>query len=178
MNNMSVTRTLIAYFSQPKEKVGIFFAILAEIFASLFGGWDVFLTTLIICMIFDYISGLAVAAKGKSKKTVTGRLSSSACWDGLLKKGLTLMIVLVACRLDMIAEQLGCESLVNIRIVVIGFYIGTEALSLMENYLAIGGDRIPYVLKKALETLLDQGGDDNDVPNRGEEHGGSVDHRH
>lgn len=162
MKEISITNTLIAYMSQPKEKAGIFFAILAELFSTLFGGWDVFLTTLIICMIFDYISGLAVAAKGKSKKTSSGRLSSKACWDGLLKKGVTLMIVLVACRLDMLAEQVGYNSLINIRIVVIGFYIGAEALSLLENYLAIGGEKIPFVLKKALETLLDQGGADNE----------------
>lgn len=37
----------------------------------------------------------------KSKKTESGALESHAGWKGLCRKGVTLLIVLVACRLDM-----------------------------------------------------------------------------
>lgn len=152
---------LAGYFSlaQPKGKVGTALGVLAEIFTILFGGWDKLLTTLLIFMIFDYASGIWAAAKGKSNKTATGRLSSKAGWDGLAKKAITLMVVLAACRLDLVATELGMELPFNIsvRAMVIGFYIGVEGISLLENYKAVGGDKIPPILSLVLDRLLDGG---------------------
>ena len=54
--------------------------------AAIFGGWDSALVTLLIFMGADFLTGLVTAAMGKSKKSASGRLSSSAGWIGLMKK--------------------------------------------------------------------------------------------
>ena len=45
--------------------------------AGMFGGWDSALATLLIFMGVDYVTGLMVAAAGKSPK---GKLSSKVGW--------------------------------------------------------------------------------------------------
>ena len=71
--------------------------------ASLFGGWDAAMVTLLVFMGIDYITGLMVAGVfHNSRKSTGGALESDAGWKGLCKKGVTLLIVLVACRLDLV----------------------------------------------------------------------------
>lgn len=71
--------------------------------ASLFGGWDAALTTLLIFMGVDYVTGLIVAGVfHRSQKSTDGALESRAGWKGLCRKGTTLLVVLVACRLDLV----------------------------------------------------------------------------
>ena len=62
-----------------------------------------------------------------SSKTETGALESKAGWKGLCRKGMTLLIILVASQLDKVA---GTEVIRNA--VIIG-YIANEALSIIEN---------------------------------------------
>ena len=76
--------------------IGAFGAFLA----GLFGGWDASMVTLLIFMGIDYATGLAVAACGKSLKSDNGKLSSKIGWQGLVKKCVSLLLVLVAVRLD------------------------------------------------------------------------------
>lgn len=154
------------YVGPQKEKTGIVLAVIAEVFTVLFGGWDKLLTTLIMMMVFDYISGIMVALKGRSNKTGSGKLSSKAGWEGLLKKGGTLLVVLVACRLDLMAAQYGYDLFLNIRAVVIGFYIGVEGISLLENVNALdpNGKNIPPIFKRLLQRLLDNADDNIDDP--------------
>ena len=63
----------------------------------------------------------------KSKKTESGALESHAGWKGLCRKGVTLLIVLVACRLDM---TIGTTFIKDAT--VIGFIVN-ETISLIEN---------------------------------------------
>ena len=68
-----------------------------SLIAGAFGGWDGAFITLLIFMAVDYISGLAVALVfRKSPKTKSGGGSSSVGWKGLCRKGMVLLIVLVA----------------------------------------------------------------------------------
>lgn len=125
------------------------------ILSTLYGGWSSSLATLIIFMSLDYISGLAVAGIfHKSKKTESGALESHAGFKGLCRKGMILLIVLVAARLDMT---------LNISFVrdgvIIGF-IANETISLLENA-ALMGVKYPKVLNDALD-LLNKKGDDDD----------------
>ncbi|NLZ90491.1 MAG: phage holin family protein, partial [Clostridiales bacterium] len=70
--------------------------------SNLFGGWDMALTTLVIFMGIDYLTGLIVAGVfKKSGKSENGALESRAGWKGLCRKGATLLVVLVAVRLDL-----------------------------------------------------------------------------
>ncbi|MBR1738537.1 MAG: phage holin family protein, partial [Firmicutes bacterium] len=80
-------------------KIGV----VGGIIASAFGGWDAALTTLVIFMVIDYITGLVVAGIfHSSTKTANGALESRAGWKGLCRKGMTMLIVLVAYRLDLV----------------------------------------------------------------------------
>ena len=53
--------------------------------AGLFGGWDAAMLSLLIFMGIDYITGLIVAASGKSLKSDNGGLSSKIGWRSCKK---------------------------------------------------------------------------------------------
>ncbi len=90
-------------------------------------------------MAVDYITGLLVAGVFKSSlKTNDGRLSSSAGLKGLIKKGMMLVIVLIAYRLDLLANT-------NIvRNTVITAFITNEVISINENAVLMGIDVPKY----------------------------------
>ena len=116
--------------------------------ATFFGGWSDGLTTLVIFMIIDYISGFVVAGVfKKSRKTESGALESRAGWKGLCRKCMTLVLVLVAYRLDLLRG----ESTLIRDAVTIGFTIN-EGLSILENAVLMGL-KVPEPLRKALEVL-------------------------
>ena len=115
--------------------------------ASYFGGWDSSLTTLLIFMTVDYVTGRLVAAVfHKSPKSESGTLESRAGWKGLCRKGVTFLIVLVACRLDIVASTTFLRDAT-----VIAFVIN-EALSIIENA-GLMGIPIPQVIINAVDTL-------------------------
>ena len=112
-----------------------------------FGGWDAALITLLLFMAVDYVSGLIVAGVFQaSDKSESGSLSSIACWQGLLKKGMTLVIVLVAAQLD---KVLGTAF---VRDAVVIAYIVNETISIIENA-GLMGLPIPDVIMSAIEQL-------------------------
>lgn len=114
---------------------------------SLLGGWDSGLITLICFMAIDYISGLIVAAVfHKSSKTNTGALESKVGWKGLARKCMTLLFVLIACRLDLI---IGTSYIRNA--VIIGFIVN-ELISIVENS-GLMGLPLPNVIVKAIDIL-------------------------
>ena len=98
-----------------------------------FGGWDKFLQTLLLFMAIDWITGeiLLPVVFGKSQKSENGALESRAGWKGLCRKGMTLLYVLIAARLDAL---MGTEYLRDA--VCIGF-IANEGLSITENALRV-----------------------------------------
>ena len=113
----------------------------------LFGGWDTAVQTLFIFMIIDYFSGLAVAGIfHKSKKTKNGALESKSCWKGLVKKGMTLAIVVVANLLDM------CTGTSYLRDAVCIAFMINEVISIIENA-GLMGVPIPKQLTNAIEIL-------------------------
>lgn len=115
--------------------------------AALFGGWDAALITLIIFMSIDYVTGLLVAGVfHTSEKTKNGALESRAGWKGLCRKGVSLLIVLVACRLDVV---MGSNF---IRDAVVIAFIANETLSIIENA-GLMGVPIPAMIVKAVEVL-------------------------
>ena len=118
-----------------------------SVIANLFGGWDDALTTLLIFMVIDYVSGLIVAGIfKKSPKTDTGALESKAGWKGLCRKGMTLLFVLIAYRLDL---TIGTS---YIRDAVIIAFIANETISLVENA-GLMGVPLPAVITKAVDIL-------------------------
>lgn len=119
--------------------------------AAAFGGWDAAMITLISMMVIDYLTGVLVAGVfHNSPKTENGALESKAGWKGLCRKGVTLLIVLVAARLDII---LGTGF---IRDAVIIGYIANETISIIENA-GLMGVPIPAAIEKAIEVLQSKG---------------------
>ena len=112
-----------------------------------FGGWTSAMTTLLIFMAIDYITGLMVAGVFKrSKKTKNGALESRAGFKGLCRKGVMLLVVLVACRLDIELHT------TYIRDAVCIAFIANETISIIENS-GLMGVPIPKAITKAIELL-------------------------
>lgn len=130
-----------------KVKLLTLIGVAGSTLASFFGGWDAALKTLLIFMAIDYITGLIVAGVfHKSEKTENGTLESRAGWKGLCRKGVTLLVVLVACRLDLV---MGSSF---IRDAVVIAFIANETISIVENA-GLMGVPIPAVIVKAIEVL-------------------------
>ena len=121
--------------------------IIGSYITTLVGGWNTALVTLIIFMAIDYLTGFIVAGVFKnSPKTPSGTLSSHTGWKGLCKKGMTLLVVLVANRLDTFT---GSNFIQNAAIIA---YILTETVSIIENA-GLMGVPIPNVLTQAIDLL-------------------------
>lgn len=119
--------------------------------ASAFGGWSAALTTLVIFMAIDYVSGLVLAGVfHRSSKSESGALESKAGWKGLCRKGLTLLIVVVASRLDIMLGVSFVKDAVCIA------YICNEAISILENA-GLMGVPIPKAIKNGIEILKKRG---------------------
>lgn len=131
-----------------KGKICTMIGLIGSFVASWFGGWDTGLATLVAFMCIDYVSGLVVAGVfHKSNKTENGALESRAGWKGLCRKGMTLLFVLIAYRLDL---ALGTTYIRDA--VVIGF-MANELISIVENA-GLMGVPLPAVITKAIEVLV------------------------
>ena len=117
---------------------------------TLFGGWTTAMTTLLIFMGIDWISGMICAGIFKaSSKTENGGLSSKVGFRGLSKKCMILLFVLVGARLDLII------GVPYIRDAVCVAFIMNELISIIENA-GLMGVPVPKAIAGALDAL--QGG--------------------
>ena len=115
--------------------------------ASLFGGWTGAMTTLVILMFIDYVTGIIVAGVfHNSPKCSGGALSSAVGFKGICRKFVILLIVVVACRVDLLMET-------NIirDATCIGFCVN-ELVSITENA-GLMGIPLPRKLVDAIEVL-------------------------
>ena len=145
-----------------KETLCTVCGIAGAFIAKLFGGWDAALTTLIIFMVIDYITGMAVAGVfHKSTKTENGALESRAGRKGLCSKGVMMLVVLVACRLDI---TVGSTFIKDATVIA---FIVNETISIIENA-ALMGVPIPMPIVQAIDILVKRGEDD-------EKNGGGTD---
>ena len=115
--------------------------------ASLFGGWTGAMTTLVILMFIDYVTGIIVAGVfHASPKSSGGALSSAVGFKGICRKFVILLIVVVACRVDLLMDT-------NIirDATCIGF-CANELVSITENA-GLMGIPLPRKLVEAIEVL-------------------------
>ena len=119
--------------------------------AGIFGEWSMLMTVLATAMVLDYISGVLVAAFGKSLKTEGGHLDSKVGFVGLAKKALIIMIVLLATLLD---KALGTNAMV-FQTATVCYYIANEGISVVENA-GLMGLPVPDVVKRALEQMKEK----------------------
>jgi len=108
----------------------------------LLGGWDGMLETLITLSLFDIVTGVIVAC-------VNGTLSSKIAWSGFARKIGTYVIIAVAVKLDLL---FGSDIM---RGAAVGFFIGVEGISVVENWGKIGLP-IPQKLKQVLAQLKEE----------------------
>ena len=115
--------------------------------ASIFGGWTGAMTTLVILMLIDYVTGLIVAGVfHASPKSSGGALSSAVGFKGICRKFVILLIVVVACRVDLLLDT----SIIR-DATCIGF-CANELLSITENA-GLMGIPLPQKLVDAIEVL-------------------------
>lgn len=121
--------------------------IVGSFFANLYGGWSEDLNTLLILMLVDFVTGLLIATIWKkSEKSETGALNSISAWKGLCRKGVSLLVVLVAYRLDLALDVNYIKTAVTIAFIV------NESISIIENA-GIMGIPLPSILSKAIDVL-------------------------
>lgn len=121
--------------------------VVGALFTSLFGGWSAGMTTLMLFMGVDYLSGILVAGVfKKSTKTESGALESRAGWKGLCRKAMTLLCVMIAYRLDLL---IGTN---YIRDAVVIAFCTNELLSIIENA-GLMGLPMPTIIIKAVDVL-------------------------
>jgi len=129
-----------------KETFCLIAGVVGGFIATLLGGWDSALATLVVFMGIDFVTGLVTAAMGKSKHSKSGALNSKAGWIGLMKKFCILLMVVVGVRIDILIGT------TYIRDAVCISFCLNELLSIVENTTLMG---IPYppVIKKAIDVL-------------------------
>ena len=105
----------------------------------------------LIVQMADLVTGFCCALLGKSQKSESGRVSSRAMLEGVMKKGCEWLIVLVCIYAG---TPLGMEGIGS---AAMTYVIATELVSLLENFALIGLD-VPM-----LQTILDvaHGGQEN-----------------
>lgn len=128
---------------------------------SFFTGIPVIMWVLIAMMTLDYVTGLMTGMMGVSSKTEGGKLSSRAAFDGLMRKIMIFLVVILSVLVDL-AVQYGAGVTFN---AVTGatclWFIASEGVSVLENAAELGVP-IPGILRKALEVLRDSSGDDEE----------------
>ena len=133
-----------------KEWLCTIAGIVGGFIATLFGGWDSALATLVVFMGIDFATGLVTAVMGKSKHSKSGALNSKAGWIGLAKKFCILLMVVVGVRIDIL---IGTN---YIRDAVCIAFVANELLSITENA-GLLGVPLPTVITKAIELLQSKG---------------------
>ena len=145
------------------KKLAEIFAAACGAIASFFTGLPPLMWVLICVMCLDYITGLICGWKGISPKTDTGKLSSKAAFEGLLKKAVIILVVLLAALLDQAVTMGAGVEFSAVTGATCLWFIASEGLSVIENAAALGV-KIPKALRKALEIMQDksEGGDSSD----------------
>ena len=129
-----------------KDTICLIAGVIGGFIATLLGGWDSALATLVVFMGIDFVTGIVTAAMGKSKHSDSGSLSSKVGWIGLAKKFCILLMVVVGVRIDILVGTNYIRDTVCISFCL------NELLSIVENTTLMG---IPYppVIKKAIDVL-------------------------
>ena len=127
-----------------KDKICVAIGIAGGYIASLFGGWDAALKTLILFMAVDYVTGLMAAFVQK-------KISSEVGFKGICKKVAIFCLVGIGHVLDTQVIQNGSV----LRTAVIFFYLSNEGISIIEN-VALIGLPVPKKLKEVLEQLHEE----------------------
>lgn len=98
----------------------------ASLFTTLFGVWDMALRALVTFIFLDYATGVI-------KAWLLKEISSAKGYQGLIKKSLILVVIIVANMADNVINTNGL-----FRDTICYIYISIEAISILENLSACG----------------------------------------
>lgn len=125
------------------QMIKVWLASVCSIFAYIFGGWSILLTTLLILNVLDMIVGILASRDPLNSRRLT---------EGGTRKGIMWMWVLIANLLHLVLEKMGYPLGVSIANWVVIYYIITELVSLEENTEKLGAP-IPGPISFAVEKL-------------------------
>lgn len=118
-----------------------------------FGGWSEALTFLLVAIGADILTGLyASVHEGRGLNSAVGTI-------GLARKGLMILVILLAHRIDILLEL---DSMTMTA--AIYFYIANELLSITEN-LGRSGVPLPDKMRDIITVLKTKGGVKDDATN-------------
>lgn len=118
---------------------------LGSIITYAFGGWSEMMSFLLVCFVIDWLTGIAASIReGKGVNSQVG------FW-GIAKKGLMLLVIMMAHRIDVL---MGADLVMS---GAIYFYIANELISITENYGRLGLP-LPNKLKEIITVLKEKGG--------------------
>lgn len=126
---------------------------------SFFVGMPPVIFVLVAVMALDYISGIMCGFKGVSPKTPNGGLASKAAFEGLLKKAVIFLVVLLAHLVDYAVVMSAGIEFQAVTGAAILWFIASEGISVLENAAALD-IKIPKVLLMALEVFKAKGNGD------------------
>lgn len=128
--------------TQTELRVMAIFLMLGAVFSFLLGGMDNLIIALLVLIALDYSIGLLAAWQ-------TCTLDSKKGFDGIKRKVVMLVMVVVANQIDIV---LGNSH--TLRTMIIFAYIGNEGLSIIENIDRMGyGDYVPQFIREKLIQL-------------------------
>ncbi|MFC5703825.1 holin family protein [Cohnella faecalis] len=122
---------------------GFVCALFGSVITFAFGIWPESLTLLLVLMAIDYLTGVIAALREGE-----GLHSNTGFW-GMVKKGLMLLVILLAHRVDVL---LGSDMIMG---GAIAFYAVNELLSVIENYGRIGLP-LPPQIRRLVRVLRDR----------------------
>lgn len=124
------------------NKIVIFWGIIISVIFYITGGKDKLMTGLLVLMAIDYVTGVI-------KAFITEKANSKQGFKGLLKKIVTICVVILAYQIDILLDNK-----FSLRYLTLCILNSNEGLSILENA-AVCGVPIPERLKNVLEQYKD-----------------------
>ncbi|NQX66817.1 phage holin family protein [Paenibacillus alba] len=109
-----------------------------------FGGWNELMALFLMAILIDYLTGIAASIKEQRG------LNSQVGFWGLARKGLMLLVIMLAHRMDLLFDT---ELMMT---AAIYFYLANELISITENYGRLGLP-LPSFLKQMIQILRSKG---------------------
>lgn len=135
------------YIDTPKGFVSTVIGVIGGFVTSAFGGWSLALSCVLWCMAIDFITAMINAIFFKnSDKTISGTLSSSVFFVGLVKKMVMLSFIVLGNQIDVAYNMTYVKDALCLAITV------GELTSIIENA-KLMGIKIPKPLADIVDVL-------------------------
>lgn len=130
--------------------IKILASIITFVLTKMFGGLTLTFKLLLVMIVVDIVLGVLKGVKKCSDKSENGTLSSESYFNGMIKKGVMLLIIFLAYQIDVAFT--GGTSLRDATCI---FYVVGELGSIIEN-VGLLGVPLPSALKNMFEVLKEK----------------------